>query len=277
MVEQKLIQFLENVFRKYNRILYIEIMSDYSESEHSESESEAEEIIPLKKKVVKEKDKDSEEEEEAGLSDSSRSDDEEESVVSSEDDEEIELSDDEDLAYPQEDADVFEDKKPAKKSKKQKPKDVNDDDDESMHLGPLDLSDDDEDEEDLDGSQYLHQFDEQVKEQLIANHHPELLVHNYDEVEALTHVTRDVRGIIIDPLHRTLPFLTKYEKTRILGERAKQLNGGAKAFIETNPTIIDGYLIAHAELEQKKIPFIIRRPLNNGGSEYWKLSDLEII
>lgn len=253
-------------------------MSDYSESEHSESESEAEEVLPLKKKVVKEKDKDFEEDE-AGLSDSSRSDDEEESVLSSDDDEEeIELSDDEDVPYPQEDADVFEEKKPAKKSKKQKPRgDVHEDDEESLHLGQLDLSDDEEDEDDLDGSQYLHQFDEQVKEQLIANHHPELLVHNYDEVEALTHVTRDSRGIIIDPLHRTLPFLTKYEKTRILGERAKQLNGGAKAFIETNPTIIDGYLIAHTELEQKKIPFIIRRPLNNGGSEYWKLSDLEII
>jgi DNA-directed RNA polymerase I, II, and III subunit RPABC2 len=71
--------------------------------------------------------------------------------------------------------------------------------------------------------------------------------------------------------------LTKYEKTRILGERAKQINGGAKPFIEVKPEIIDGYLIALAELEQKKIPFIIRRPLNNGGSEYWKLNDLEII
>jgi DNA-directed RNA polymerase subunit K/omega len=255
-------------------------MSDYSESEHSDSESETEEVLPLKKKVTKEKDKDSDEE--GRVSETSDSDNDDDSVVSSvnDDDDDIELSDDDDEedGMNLDDAPPAEEKKVSKKSKKQKAQEVGDDDDASLHLGELVLSDDeDADEEDEDGSQYLHQFDEQVKEQLIANHHPELMVHNYDEVEALTHVTRDVRGIIIDPLHRTLPFLTKYEKTRILGERAKQLNGGAKSFIDTNPTIIDGYLIAHAELEQKKIPFIIRRPLNNGGSEYWKLSDLEII
>jgi DNA-directed RNA polymerase subunit K/omega len=252
-------------------------MSDYSESEHSESESETEEVLPIKKKVTKEKDKDSDEE--GRVSETSDSDnDDDDSVVSSvNDDDDLDLSDDEEDEMNLDDGPI-EEKKTTKKTKKSKPQEVGeDDDDASLHLGELVLSDEEEDEEDEDGSQYLHQFDEQVKEQLITNHHPELLVHNYDEVEALTHVSRDSRGIIIDPLHRTLPFLTKYEKTRILGERAKQLNGGAKAFIETNPTIIDGYLIAHAELEQKKIPFIIRRPLNNGGSEYWKLSDLEII
>lgn len=252
-------------------------MSDYSESEHSESESETEEVVPIKKKVMKDKDKDSDEE--GPASETSDSDnDEEDSIVSSVNDDDLDLSDDDEQDDEMNlDDGPMEEKKPTKKTKKSKPQELGEDDDTSLHLGELLVSDDEEDEDDEDGSQYLHQFDEQVKEQLITNHHPELLVHNYDEVEALTHVTRDSRGIIIDPLHRTLPFLTKYEKTRILGERAKQLNGGAKAFIETNPTIIDGYLIAHAELEQKKIPFIIRRPLNNGGSEYWKLSDLEII
>jgi DNA-directed RNA polymerase I, II, and III subunit RPABC2 len=41
--------------------------------------------------------------------------------------------------------------------------------------------------------------------------------------------------------------------------------------------MIDGYLIALKEFEEKKIPFIIRRPLPDGTSEYWRLSDLEII
>lgn len=134
-----------------------------------------------------------------------------------------------------------------------------------------DLDDDD------DGTQYLQKLDESVREQTIANHHPELIIHNYDEVEALTTVIRDERGVIIDPLHRTLPFLSKYERTRILGERAKQINDGAKAFVESDPSIIDGYLIALKELEEKKLPFIIRRPLNNGASEYWKLRDLEFL
>jgi DNA-directed RNA polymerase I, II, and III subunit RPABC2 len=136
-----------------------------------------------------------------------------------------------------------------------------------------DLDDDDDDE----GGQYLQKLDNSVKEQTIANHHPELIIHNYDEVEALSIVVRDERGVVIDKLHRTLPFLSKYERTRILGERAKQINDGAKPFIQTDPSIIDGYLIALKELEEKKLPFIIRRPLCNGGSEYWKLKDLEFI
>jgi DNA-directed RNA polymerase subunit K/omega len=45
--------------------------------------------------------------------------------------------------------------------------------------------------------------------------------------------------------------------------------------IEVEPTLIDGYLIALKELEQKRIPFIIQRPLPNGTSEYWRVSDLE--
>jgi DNA-directed RNA polymerase I, II, and III subunit RPABC2 len=140
-------------------------------------------------------------------------------------------------------------------------------------------SDDDEesDLEDDNGEQYLQKLDNSVREQTIANHHPELIINNYDEVEALSVVVRDERGVVIDPLHRTLPFLSKYERTRVLGERAKQINDGAKAFVEIDPGVIDGYLIALAELEQKKIPFIIRRPLSNGASEYWKLRDLEVL
>jgi hypothetical protein len=41
--------------------------------------------------------------------------------------------------------------------------------------------------------------------------------------------------------------------------------------------VIDGYVIAQIELEQKRIPFIIRRPIPGGGCEYWNLKDLEMI
>ena len=51
--------------------------------------------------------------------------------------------------------------------------------------------------------------------------------------------------------------------------------GGVEANVEINRNIIDGHTIAHMELVQNKIPFIIRRPLPNGGSEYWKISDLK--
>ena len=31
------------------------------------------------------------------------------------------------------------------------------------------------------------------------------------------------------------------------------------------------------ELQEKKLPFIIKRPISNNKFEYWKLEDLEII
>ena len=78
-------------------------------------------------------------------------------------------------------------------------------------------------------------------------------------------------------MHKSIPYLTKYERARILGQRSKQINSGAKPFIKVPETIIDGYLIAELELIQKRIPFIIRRPIPGGSCEYWNLKDLEII
>jgi len=144
----------------------------------------------------------------------------------------------------------------------------------SVFLQP---DEDDEDEDDEDDENYLQKFDESIKKKIIEDFHPELQNHNYDEIETLSRVVRDQYGNIMDPLHRTLPFITKYEKTRVLGERATQLNSGAKPFIELGADIIDGYVIALKEFEEKKIPFILKRPLPNGGIEYWKLEDLEII
>lgn len=140
---------------------------------------------------------------------------------------------------------------------------------------------DDEDEDDEDDDEYdphyLQKFDHINKKNIIEEYHPELVTHNYDEVETLSKVVRNEQGIIIDPLHKTLPFLTKYERARVLGERSKQLNLGAKPLVEIGPDIIDGYLIALREFEEKKIPFIIKRPMPNGGCEYWKMKDLEMI
>ena len=135
----------------------------------------------------------------------------------------------------------------------------------------------DDDDDDDDDENHLQKFDSELKKKYIASFHPESLSYNNEETESMSHVTRNDAGTIIDPFHKTLPFLTKYEKTRILGIRTKQLNEGAKPYVDVNPTIIDGYIIAQLELEHKKLPFIIRRPIPNGSSELWRLQDLEII
>jgi DNA-directed RNA polymerase I, II, and III subunit RPABC2 len=135
----------------------------------------------------------------------------------------------------------------------------------------------DEEEEDEEDESYLQKFEYEINKDMIVKFHPESIVHNYEEVSKLTKVIRDSNNVIVDPLHKTLPYLTKYEKARILGQRAKQIEMGAKPFVSVPESVIEPSVIAELELQQKKIPFIIRRPLPNGSSEYWNLKDLEII
>lgn len=142
--------------------------------------------------------------------------------------------------------------------------------------GDDELYDNEDDESDLE-EDYLQKLDSSMQTDIVSSHHPELLQHKYEEIEALSKVIKNEENIIIDPFHRTIPFLTKYEKARILGERAKQLNAGGKPFVNVEPSIMDGYLIAEKELYEKKLPFIIKRPITNGGCEYWKVEDLEIL
>ena len=146
-------------------------------------------------------------------------------------------------------------------------------------IGADNISDDENnDDDEEDDEDYLQKFDRDIKKNYIVDYHPECMIHNYEEISALTKVVRDKDNIIVDPLHRTIPYLTKYERARVLGQRAKQINLGARPFVKVPENIIDGNLVAEMELVQKRIPFILRRPLpGNSGSEYWNLKDLEII
>lgn len=154
---------------------------------------------------------------------------------------------------------------------------VEEEEDDSVVLnlqGQEDMEDSDEEEDEP----YLQKFDSEIQKNYILDHHPECAIHNQSEIIAMSQVVRDTNGNIIDDLHRTLPFLSKFEKARIIGQRASQINSGSKPFVSHIPdNMIDGYSIAEIELEYKAIPFIIRRPLPNGGSEYWKVKDLQNI
>jgi len=143
--------------------------------------------------------------------------------------------------------------------------------------GEEEEEEEEEEEDDDEDANYLQKFDTDLRENFIEKHHPEAKNHNFEEVKHLSRVVRNENGIIIDNLHKTLPFLTKYETARILGQRAKQLNSGAKTFVKVPPNVIDGYEIAKLELEEKKIPFIIKRPIPDGTCEYWNVSDLEVL
>lgn len=163
-----------------------------------------------------------------------------------------------------------------------------DNDSDSDNAEEEDLNDqdyDEEDEEDNEGSmegeedeteKYMHQFNKEINKEYILETHPECIPVNMTEVRAMLNVVRNEDGVPIDDFHKTVPIVTKFEKARIIGQRASQLNSGATPYIEV-PGAIDGSTIAEVEFNMKRIPVIIKRPLPNGAFEYWRLKDLEIL
>ena len=77
-----------------------------------------------------------------------------------------------------------------------------------------------------------------------------------------------------DPSKRiTTPFMTKYERARVLGTRALQISMGAPVMVDLDGET-DPLKIATMELNDKKIPMIVRRYLPDGSHEDWKIEEL---
>lgn len=68
----------------------------------------------------------------------------------------------------------------------------------------------------------------------------------------------------------TTPYMTKYERARVLGTRALQIAMCAPVMVELEGET-DPLLIAMKELKARKIPIIIRRYLPDGSYEDWGL------
>lgn len=74
---------------------------------------------------------------------------------------------------------------------------------------------------------------------------------------------------------RGVPFLTKFERARVLGVRTQQINSGAKIFVERKEG--DSSLdIATRELLNKRMPFLICRNIRNT-LVYISVNDLIIL
>lgn len=68
--------------------------------------------------------------------------------------------------------------------------------------------------------------------------------------------------------------LTKYERVRVIGERAKQIEDGAPPTVDI--TGLDCTIkIATKEFEHRTIPFIVVRPLPDGSTQRIRISELE--
>ena len=152
------------------------------------------------------------------------------------------------------------------------------DEDERSGMGPDDEADDEEAEAGSDTEEMVRLIDPDQAKGELADYHPMIIVPTDEEVAALAMVVRDAQGNIIDEKHsNTLPWLTRFERARVIGTRATQLSHGAPPQISVPDGLIDSMKIAEIELENRQIPFIIRRPLPDGTSEYWPVNELQIL
>lgn len=78
--------------------------------------------------------------------------------------------------------------------------------------------------------------------------------------------------------NRTKNILSKYEKVKILGLRSEQLQRGADPYVELDPSQpFNPRDVAVQELQQRKLPFMIRRTLPDNTVEHWRLDDMIIL
>jgi DNA-directed RNA polymerase I, II, and III subunit RPABC2 len=103
--------------------------------------------------------------------------------------------------------------------------------------------------------------------QVLLTHHPEIWVDYSDTIR---------KKLLKGEKPVSYPFLNQFEKTKVLTFRASQLAQGSRPYIEVPDNVTDVYTIAKMELAQKKLPFILKRPLPDGDYEYWKLSELMV-
>lgn len=114
---------------------------------------------------------------------------------------------------------------------------------------------------------------------ILYKYHPEAIL-DYSEQVAQKLPIRAAPPNISDELdqyHKSQPFLTQYEKTSILGFRTNQLSQGARPFISVPPHVTSTFDIAKMELEQRRLPLIVKRPMPDGTFEYWRLSDMMVV
>lgn len=118
--------------------------------------------------------------------------------------------------------------------------------------------------------------------QMLFRHHPECKIYY---VEAITPKLllmaappdAPAREGAPDSNHRSQPWISQYERTKILGFRANQLAQGAMPYVPVPKHVVSTADIARIELKERRLPFIISRIMPDGTFEFWRLSDLMIV
>lgn len=144
-------------------------------------------------------------------------------------------------------------------------------------LNDIDLNDFDEDEdgdEEGDEDDYDNIDETELKKEIGVDTGDEDLFDCFYDIEH-SEVNNIQNNDVPKEDRITMPYLTKYERVRVLGTRAKQISLGAKILVNNVDLTTKSHIeIATIELELGVIPFKIRRPLPNGQVEEWKISEL---
>lgn len=108
-------------------------------------------------------------------------------------------------------------------------------------------------------------------------HHPECRLDYMEDVFKVLPLASYPPGKDLDKNHKSVPYLTIFEKTKLIGFRANQLAQGARPLVDVPKHVTDVLDIARIELEQKRMPYILKRGMPDGTFEYWRLTDLLIL
>ena len=92
--------------------------------------------------------------------------------------------------------------------------------------GDDDSDDEDEDEDDDSDDEDLQKLQGYEEKNVLVDYHPEVVQISEEELQTYSKVVRDNNGKIVDPFHKTIPIMTKYEKAKVIGIRAQQINSG---------------------------------------------------
>jgi len=139
-----------------------------------------------------------------------------------------------------------------------------------------------DDGEDFEGDLALEGGDDEAPEpedpfEVLYKYHPETVVDYMETVIPRVPLQQAPPDAGVDANHMSPPFLTVYERTKILGTRTNQLAEGARPFVTVPEHMTHPLEIAKLELEQRRLPFIVKRPMPDGTFEFWRLSDLMIL
>lgn len=93
-------------------------------------------------------------------------------------------------------------------------------------------------------------------------------------------VSRDDVVRNVDTPRVSQPYFSKYEYTALLSCRAQQIAEGAipmvplTDFNTNDPKFI--WKVAEREILERKLPYLVKRQLPNGQTEFWSVAELEL-